>query len=305
LTHQYQYKALQDDVPDRSPMWHREGLAEHFGYHRRTATGVDVAALDMVAIDDRPTQCAERVRAGTFDAWAVGTGKARNADYADALALVETFLRTTDKGLVATYHEWEREIYKSGNANSKFEKLFESKRARLSAAVLEVWAKFQVPWRVGYVGWDEEPGAIVGRGMPWAMLVGKVPVPLSRRFVEAEIELGSDAVGGGIALGVKDQEHLLLAELRADGVVLLRRRVNAVWTEYAQVPLATHGRPSRPVRIRFELRGTIALLSIDGVPALERDLVGAGLTLADVEGGAGLTAESGIVRFRKTLVGRD
>jgi len=305
LTHQFQYKALQDDVPDRSPVWHREGLAEHFGYHRRTATGVEVAAFDMVAIDDRPSQCAARVKAGKFDAWAVGTGTAPSPDYVDALALVETFLRTTDKGLVATYHQWEREIYKSGNANAKFEKLFESKRARLAAAVVEVWGGFETPWRVGYVGWDEEPGAIVGRGMPWAILVGQTAVPLARRWVEAEIELGEDAAGGGIALGVKDQEHLFLAELRADGAVWLRRRVNAVWTEYGQVPLARRGRPSTPVKVRFELRGTLALVTIDGVPALERDLAAAGMTLADVEGGAGLTAEAGAVRFRKTLVGRD
>lgn len=304
LTHQYQYKALQDDVPDRSPVWHREGLAEHFGYHRRSATGVELGALDMVAIDDRPTQCAERVRAGTFDAWAVGTGTAPNPDYADALTLVETFLRTTDKGLVSTYHAWEREIYKTGNANSKFERLFESKRARLAAAVTEVWGGFRAPWKVGYVGWDEEPGAIVGRGMPWAMLEGQVPVPSASRFVEAEIELGADAVGGGIALGVKDKEHLLLAEVRAEGVVLLRRRVNAVWTEFAQVPLAVRGRPLTPVKVRFELRGTIARVAVDGMPAIERDLAGAGVTLSDVEGAAGLTAEAGTVRFRKLLVGR-
>jgi len=305
LTHQYQYKALQDDVPDRSPMWHREGLAEHFGYHRRTATGVDLGALDMVAIDDRPTQCAERVRAGTFDAWAVGTGTAPNPDYADALTLVETFLRTTDKGLTAAYHAWEREIYRSGNANAKFEKLFESKRARLSAAVLEVWGTFQAPWKVGYVGWDEEPGAIVGRGMPWAILVGQMPVPPAHRWIESVIELGPGAQSGGIALGVRDKEHLLLAEIRAEGVLLLRRRVDAVWTEFARVPLPMAGYATRGVGLRFELTGTIAKLTLDGQPVAEVDLARAGVTPADVEGGAGLTAEGGVVRFRKTLAGRE
>ncbi len=305
LFHQFQYKALQDDVPDRSPVWHREGLAEHFGYHRRTATGIDMGVLDMVAIDDRPSQCAERVQAGRFDAYAVGTGTAPNPDYADALILVETFLRTTDKSLVETYRRWEKEIYKSGNANAKFEKYFQSKKDKLAAAVVEVWGTWKAPWRVGYISWDEEPGAIVGRGAPWAILVGGITVPLAHRFIESEIELGKDAQGGGIALGVKDKEHLILAELRVEGVLLLRRRVDSVWTELARVPLSTAGYATKGIRLRFELIGTTAKLSIDGQPVFEGDLSAAGLTLADVDGAAGLVSDSGEVRFRKTAVGRD
>ena len=309
LTHQYQYKALQDDVPDRSPVWHREGLAEHFGYHRRTAVGagmgVEMGALDMVAIDDRPSQCADRVRAGKFDAWAVGTGTASNADYTDAMTLIETFLRSTDKSLVETYRRWEKEIYKTGNANAKFEKFFQSKKEKLAAAVLEVWGTWKAPWRVGYIAWDEEPGAIVGRGMPWAILVGGSPVPLAHRFIESEIELGKGAAGGGIALGVKDKEHLLLAEIRADGYLLLRRRMDAVWTELARVPLPTAGYATKGIRLRFELTGTTAKLSLDGQQVFAGDLAAAGLTLADVEGAAGLVADSAEVRFRKTSVGRE
>lgn len=300
--HQYQYKALQDDVPDRSPIWHREGLAEHFGYHRRTATGVELGALDMVAIDDRPRQCADRVKSGKFDAWAVGTGALPNPDYVDAMTLVETFLRTTDKGLVATYHAWEREIYKTGNAHSKFEKLFQPKKARLLAAVSEVWGAWVSPWEVGYIAWDEEPGAIVGTGMPWAILVGRTQLPLGNRWIEAEIELGKNASAGGIALGVKDKEHLIEAELRADGTVLLRRRVNAQWTELGQVPATGYAR-GKSVRLRLEFVGLRATLSIDGVRALEHDLSAAGLTLLDVDGAAGLTAETADVRFRSLRIG--
>ena len=305
LTHQYQYKALQDDVPDRSPVWHREGLAEHFGFHRRTTTGVDLGALDMVAIDDRPSLCAERVRAGKFDAWAVGTGTAPNPDYTDAMTLMETFLRTTDKALVETYKRWEKEIYRTGNANAKFEKFFQAKKEKLAAAVIEVWGTFQAPWRVGYVAWDEEPGAIVGRATPWAMLVGGIAVPLAHRWIESEIELGKDAAGGGIALGVKDKEHLLLADIRADGFLLLRRRVDAVWTELGRVPLTTAGYETKGTRLRFELVGTTARMSLDGQQVFEGDLSAAGLTLADLDGVAGLVADSGEVRFRRTAVGRE
>lgn len=303
LLHQYQYKALQDDVPDRSPVWHREGLAEHFGYHRRTATGVEMGALDMVAIDDRPRQCAERVRAGKFDAWAVGTGAAPAPDYVDAMTLVETFLKTTDKGLVETYHLWEREVYKAGNANQRFEKLFQPKRARLLAAVEEVWGAWVSPWEVGYIAWDEEPGAIVGRGMPWAMLVGRTQVPSAARWIEAEVELGRDATAGGVALAVKDKEHLILAQLGADGTALLRRRVDAQWTEFGRVPPTGYARTGKGVRLRLELVGTRATVSIDGIVVLEMDLAAAGVTLADCDGGAGLCAETADVRFRGLRVG--
>ena len=303
LTHQYQYKALQDDVPDRSPAWHREGLAEHFGYHRRTATGVELGALDMAAIDDRPRQCAERVKAGTFDAWAVGTGAVVNPDYVDAMTLVETFLRTGDKGLKDAYARWEKEIYRSGNAYAKFEKLFQSKRAKLLAAVTEVWGGWVSPWQVGYIGWDEEPGAIVGRGVPWAVLLGGTEVPSANRWIEAEIELGADAAGGGLALGVKDKEHLLVADVRADGTVLVRRRSDGSWTELGRIAGPMAPAPNARTRLRFALRGTSCSLTIGGVIAFEQDLSSAGLTLADVDGASGLTADSGTVRFRSIRVG--
>src|SRR5688572_30239239 len=131
LTHQYQYKALQDDVPDRSPVWHREGLAEHFGFHRRTKAGLEVGALDVVAIDARPVECAELVRAGKLDTWGIGTGARSAPDYTESLALVETFLRTKDETLKKAYAQWEREIYKGGNGGKRFEKVFAGKRERL------------------------------------------------------------------------------------------------------------------------------------------------------------------------------
>ena len=65
----------------------------------------------------------------------------------------------------------------------------------------EVWGGWVSPWQVGYIGWDEEPGAIVGRGVPWAVLLGGTEVPSANRWIEAEIELGADAAGGGLALG--------------------------------------------------------------------------------------------------------
>src|SRR5204863_79908 len=37
LTHQFQAKATLENELVRSPGWHKEGLAEHFGFHRRVA----------------------------------------------------------------------------------------------------------------------------------------------------------------------------------------------------------------------------------------------------------------------------
>ena len=301
LTHQYQYKALQDDVPDRSPIWHKEGLAEHFGSHRLVAGGVETGALDVVAIDARPQECADRVRAGTFDPWAVGTGGVAAPDYVDSLALVETFLRTKDDGLRDAYRAWEREMYAGGNALAKFERAFRGKEARLRAAASEVWGGFRRTWTVTYVAWDEEPGAIVGRGMPWALLRGSATLPAGSASVEAVVSLSPGAAAGGVALAVRGADDLVSAEVRAPGRVVLRRKRAGVWTELAGADVP--GAESRPLALRLRLRGTTLSVDVDGAPQLSVEAGAAGLASAELAGTAALCAESGEVRFAKTTAG--
>ncbi len=300
LTHQFQYKALQDDVPDRSPLWHREGLAEHFGYHRRTKDVVVTGALDMVAIDDRPQRCADRVRAGEFDAWAIGTGQ-KAGDYTDAMTLVETFLRTKDDTLRKAYRQWEREIYKGGNAGHRFEKAFDGKRERLDRAVTEVWEGFYRPWSVVYIAWDEKDGAIVGHGMPWAVAKGGVPLPADKRFVEAEVGLSKEAAGG-VGIGAKDGENLLGAEVSPTGRVVLFAKHKGTRVEVGAYDLPA-GPPLGPVRLRLEAKGMQLTVQVAGVLAIQADAGAVGLAYGDVEGVAALFGGPGEVRFTKVTTG--
>jgi hypothetical protein len=294
LTHQFQYKALQDDVPDRSPPWHREGLAEHFGAHRRASTGLEVGALDVVAIDERPCQCAERVAAGTFKPWEVATG-AKEGDYTDALALVETLLRTKDVTLTKLFHKWEDEIYKGGNANKRFERVFTGMKDRLAAASTEVWGGFRRTWRVGYVAWDEKDGTVVGTGTPWAFLEGQAPLAAGHASVRADVSLAADALAGGLALASRGKEDFLGVEVRKPDVVSLRRRRDRAWTEIAKATLPA-AISERPVRLRISLVGSTATVEAGGTQMLRQD-VSAALSPAELSGAAGLFAEGGPVRF--------
>lgn len=302
LTHQYQYKALQDDVPDRSPVWHREGLAERFGYHRRMGEKVETGAYDVVAIDDRPSECAKRVAEGTFDPWAVGTGKAAAPDYTDALALVETCLSTKDEAVRDAYRRFEREIYKGGNAASKFERAFDGKRARLEAAAKEVWGRYRRTWRVVYVAWDEKDGVILGRGMPWSFLQHRDVPTGSVTSIEAKIGLGPDAVAGGLAVGARAPEDLIGVVLRREGRVILSVRRRGAWTDLAAYVLPG-GPPRQPVPIRLAVRGLELTVDVAGLPAMRVDGAAAGLGFADFSAPAGLFAESGEVTFEDVHVG--
>jgi hypothetical protein len=301
LTHQYQYKAVLQDRSERSPLWHREGLAEHFGYHRRTATGVDVGTYDMVAIDARPAEAAARVAAGTFDPWAVGTGKVASPDYTDSLALTGALLRTRDEVVGRAFLRFEDDLTRGVDAGKAFERAFSGIRPRLEAAVKEVWGGLHRPWQVVYIAWDEVPGAIVGDGRPWAFLRGTAPLRGTSPSVAATLTLGARTAAGGICLGVRSPDDLVALEIRDDGRVRVRVKRRGVWTDVGGVTLPY--RPAeRPVTLRLGVRGAALTLEIGGVPAPDVPFAAAGLSGADVEGTAGLMAESGEVRFSDVKV---
>jgi hypothetical protein len=297
LTHQFQFKAVQDGRGDRSPPWHLEGLAEHFGYHRRTKDGVETGALDVVAIDARGDACAERVRAKQVDLWAIGTGAKVEVDYTDALAAVETFLKTSDKSLRAAYREWEADVHRSGNPGTRFEKAFRGKKERLAKALDEVWGEWRRPWKVVYVSWDEEPGAIVGNGRGAVLQGTRALGPAAR--VEAEVELDSGASGAALALAMKGPQDFLGVHLRSDGEVVLGRRREDGFEDLGRAP-GSGGAAGRAVKIGLALEGQDAVVSLDGLPAIR---VAHGLSPQDLEGGAGLVAEGGRVWFRGVATG--
>ena len=260
LTHQYQYKALQDDVPDRSPMWHREGLAERFGYHRRLGEKVEIGAYDIVAIDDRPTECAKRVADGKFDPWAVGTGKATTADYTDALALVETCLSTKDEvdpRRLPPVREGDLQGRERG---------------------LEVRARLRREARAARGGREGGLGALPAHLARRLRRLGRegrrhrrprhavvVPRPprradgLGDRSIEAKIGLGKDTVAGGLAVGAKAPEDLIGLVLRREGRVILtvrrRGRVDRPRRLRAARRAAAAARPRAPHRARARAPG--------------------------------------------------
>jgi hypothetical protein len=302
LTHQFQYKAVQDNRGERSPVWHKEGLAEHFGFHRRTKTGVETGVLDVVAIDARPVEFAARYRAGTFDPWAIGTGARANVDYTDSLGMVETFLRTSDEGLRDLFHEWERDVFRGADAGRHFEKTFRGKKERIERAAREVWGDWKRTWKIVYVAWDEEPGAIVAKGMPWAVLQGVSPQVPGKAAIEAEVTLSADAAAGGVSLGLQGVDDLVVFEVRPGGVLRLAQKKGGAWRDLggASSPSTTVG---VPVRLRLALVGTDLVAEAGGAPAMRVPILDAGLLPSDLEGPAGLLAEAGEVRFADVRTG--
>jgi hypothetical protein len=296
LTHQYQYKSVLGERPERCPLWLREGLAEHFGYHRRTAAGLETGAYDMVAIDARPAEVAARVARGAFDPWAVGTGAVATPDYTDALALVGTLLRTKDAALAGAFRRYQDDLLRGAEAGKAFEKAFADLKPRLRAAVTEVWGGLRRPWSVVYVAWDEAPGVIVGDGRPWAFLQGTRDLRGPDAGIEATLTLSDRAAAGGVCLGVRGPDDLVGLEVRADRSVRVRVKRHGTWTDVGGITL-----PARPagrgVRLAFGVRGAGLRLEIDGMPAPDVPLGAAGLSPADLDGKAGLMAESGEVRF--------
>jgi hypothetical protein len=167
--------------------------------------------------------------------------------------------------------------------------------------VTEVWGGLRRPWNVVYVAWDEVPGAIVGEGRPWAFLRGTADLRGSDVAIEAAVTLGPRTVAGGVCLGVRSPDDLVALEVRADGTVRVRVKRRGVWTDVGGVTLPT--KPAgRAVRLRLGVRGLALRLEIDGMPAPDVSFSAARLSPTDLEGTAGLMAESGEVRFADVKV---
>ena len=168
-------------------------------------------------------------------------------------------------------------------------------RTRLKDAVTEVWGGLRRPWQLTYVAWDETPGAIVGDGRPWAFLRGTETLRASDAGIEATVTLGSRTAAGGVCLGVKGPDDLVALEVRNDGRVRVRVKRRGVWTDVGGVTLPSSP-AERPLRLHLRVGGSVLRLHI-GMPFPDIPFSVAGLTPSDLDGSAGLMAESGEVRF--------
>jgi len=108
------------------------------------------------------------------------------------------------------------------------------KRTRLEAAAHEVWDRSGAVVVV-YIAWDEEVGAIVAAGLPWAFSRG---APLARPA--ASVSGGHARDGDRPRRRGARRPHaddLVCADVTAAGRVVLRNKRGGTWTELASAPL--------------------------------------------------------------------
>jgi hypothetical protein len=298
-THQFQVKAVQEGIPDRDVLWHREGLAEHFGWHRRAKAGLEVGALDVVALSDRPAQAAARVAAGAFDPWAVGAGAVK-PDYTDGLCLLETLLRTKDEDLRARFEAWEEDAFRHRDAAARFGLKFAGRKEQLLAAAREVWGAYRRPWKPRGAGWDERDGALVGRHESLGLLEGGAPLGPGRASIDAVVEVSRGGVAG-LCLGVREGRWLAL-EL-SDGLLRLVLAGEAGERVLAEARVSSEG----PLRLRLLAEGAWATGDVLAVPPeaphVQARLEDAGCTAEELAGVPGLLVKRGEATFRDVRLG--
>ncbi|MHC5011586.1 MAG: hypothetical protein ACYTG6_11660 [Planctomycetota bacterium] len=295
LTHQFQDRLA--PASRRAPDWYREGIAEHYGWHRRTPDGPVFGALDVVARNVRPREAAARALSDAFDPWGIATGS-RPADWTDGLILVHAFLRTSDAELLERFLAWEAEAVRRGDEGTLFARRFGGMPDRLGRAVRDVWSGEHFPWLARHRGWDEGASGIVGRaGIGPTLLERLVPGPYATWSVDVA---RGEALGAGPAIGVRDEQTWIAVEVRRTRVVVVRQAPSGERI-LAQSPLAapygvstlTVGVTPLADGLRVEVAGT----GVEGV--FRVDLAAAQLTADDLEGRVGLVVRGGTARFSR------
>lgn len=163
LTHQFHFGCRPRWRRGRGPAWYREGLAEYFGWHRRTPTGVTFGVLDLVAPTRRAHDARRRVRSKSWHPRAF-LDRQRTADYVDALALVGGLLSSPDEKVRATFRTWERAVLEAGGETRRIQEAFPD-GAALKQALRDTWDQRGPLWGPAPSGWDEQAdGWISGRG---------------------------------------------------------------------------------------------------------------------------------------------
>jgi hypothetical protein len=197
--HQFQAR-LVGAAAEHEPQWHREGLAEWFGWHRRTSRGIVFGAMDAIALRHRPRAVARRVASEGLDAWAIVSERAP-ADPTDGLGLVAALRSARDPLLGALYARWSREAVRGRSSGRRFARWFSGHGEALDAAVRITWSDFVPPWSPDGAGWDEEPAGVTFSGAVESTLLGGVPLPGGVPRATARVLLPD---GGEAALAVGD-----------------------------------------------------------------------------------------------------
>ena len=153
LTHQFQSACRPPWRRGRSPTWYREGLAEFFGWHRRTPQGVAFGVLDLVAPTRRAHEARERVRNAAWEPMSYLAGH-RDAEYPDALALVGGLLRSDDAKVREAFRRWELTVLRQGREHRRIREAFPD-AAALKAALRATWDAKGPRWGPAPSGWDE------------------------------------------------------------------------------------------------------------------------------------------------------
>ena len=159
LVHQFVGRLQPASMRGREPIWYREGIAEWYGWHRRTKSGIEFGAFDVVASNDAFTRIRALVFTPSWSAWPVASGQ-ESATYESATALVAALRGTDDADLRSTFAAFERDVLARGAATRSFTKLFQAHRKRIDEAILAWWGSHKPRWMVEGAGWDERDGWI-------------------------------------------------------------------------------------------------------------------------------------------------
>ena len=214
LTHQFQYACRPPYLRGRGPSWYREGLAEYFGWHRRTTAGIQFGALDIVAPTRRAHDARRRVRSTYWQPEQFLYG-GREADYVDALALVGGLLSSEDKRVRDEFRKWELAVLTLGAERRRIKAAF-SDPVKLKAALHKTWDAKGPAWSPAPSGWDERPdGWIQGKRSRRASLGRRVP---AGEAVSVKIQPES---GGWVRAFIMGGRRFTLLEWR-DGQIRVR-----------------------------------------------------------------------------------
>jgi hypothetical protein len=170
LVHQVQDKTFAEFGPGTDTEWHREGLAEHFGWHVRGRGGLVVGQVDALARNRMPWEIANEIACQRMDPLEQAL-TAKQHRYPESLALVHALLVTKDTALRDRFRKWERSAWRSQVAGSGFAAAFKEQRKEVRAALEEVWRWRAWPWEVRLGRWDEDAGRIRGRAEALGVLV--------------------------------------------------------------------------------------------------------------------------------------
>ncbi len=214
LVHQFYARCREPSRRGQGAFWYREGLAEYYGWHRRTAAGLAYGAFDALARGARLEALKLRIAKKDWSAFAVGT-RARGGDYTDATALFGALRGTAHAVLRERLARYEREVLRRGGGAATFGRLFRDLRPALEAAVKSYWAAVEPRWITHGVGWDEDAGVLHARGTGIAVLrPARVPAPWSQVRMDVSVPKGSKASVGFVlhTPGIPHADRAFLVE---------------------------------------------------------------------------------------------